>query len=126
MDLACRRAHRGKRSSISLLRRRLPRWCRALPGTVPGESGTASPVSVAASQPDTLVIYSINIRCLLSNLTELTFQINRLQPHMSLCKRLGLILVLMMSLCPVTFASHVKIDLTTKIEVASYALLKKI
>ena len=53
-------------------------------GEVPGESGTASPVSVAASQPDTLVIYSINIRCLLNNLTELSHQINRLQPQIVL------------------------------------------
>jgi len=103
---------RGPRSTLALLRRSLPRRCRALPGTTPGESGVDVPVilsSMFSQQSDSKIIssenpakdpiftqrkpaagrgnqthillYCINIRCLLSHLGELNYHLNRLQPH---------------------------------------------
>ena len=43
-DFSRRLRRRGPRSQIALLRRSLPKRCRALPGAAPGESGADAPV----------------------------------------------------------------------------------
>ena len=100
---------RGPRSRLALLRRALPKRCRALPGMTSGESGVAMPPnSPQFPQPNSSInsqpflepnvflsaitkriqttkaevtILMINIRCLHANLLELEFHLQTMRPH---------------------------------------------
>ena len=53
-----KRSHRGSRSKFALLRRSLPKRCRALPGIAHGESGARMPASSLDQPPFNSLIHS--------------------------------------------------------------------
>ena len=89
---------RGPRSHKAILRRSMPRRCRAPVDTTFGESEVdvsapfvsptpqLSPIKSIRTDVDkeAVLIYSINIRCLLSHLAELKFHLNKHRPHIVL------------------------------------------
>ena len=72
---------RGPRSQLSRLKRKIGKLGVTPPDEVSGEPETISSGRIAASQPNSLIIYSINIRCLLSKFAEFIVHIDQLQPH---------------------------------------------
>ena len=99
---------RGPRSQIAVIRRSVPKYRRTLPGMCPGESGHLIPDSIHSSLPSValhnnnidietnslhdsdasadnspkgVVVYSVNIRCLKSHLSELCFHLEEQKPH---------------------------------------------
>ena len=91
---------RGPRSQVACLHRSVPKHRRTLPGMCPGESGHIMPASNfsppsqrnnfqireihladAASSPDGIFIYLINIQNLLARTAELFFRLEIHRPH---------------------------------------------
>ena len=100
-----RRHKRGRRSNLAIIRRSLPRHCRRLPGTVPGESGTEVPEIESSSVDmfndnsnpckdnygrihklfkDKITIFVLNIRSLRAHKAELESHLEALHPHLVL------------------------------------------
>ena len=77
-----RRRKRGPRSALATLRRSLPKHCGTPADMVSGKSETA--ISDTASTSQSLSIYSINIRCLLAHVAELSFHLSVHKPHIVL------------------------------------------
>ena len=93
---------RGPRSALALIRRSVPKHRRALPSMSPGESGDRmlandlnllqdshnihndkcmSRINAEIFSRDSILIYNINIQCLLKNQAELEFQLEQHRPH---------------------------------------------
>ena len=102
LNSGTRLRRRGPRSELALIRRSVPKHRRALPSMSPGESGDTMLVN-DSSVPhqshnisdlqcttrinseilsrDSIQIYNINIRCLLSNQAELEYHLDQHRPH---------------------------------------------
>ena len=50
-------------------------------GGAPGQSGANAPVVKSAIQPDDLIVFFINIKCLLNKLGELHYHLQFVNPH---------------------------------------------
>ena len=78
---------RGPRSQLALLRRSVPKERRKLPDISPGEAGDSMSDDLIINKSHVQInkndvfIYSLNIRCLLAHLDELTSFLNDHRPH---------------------------------------------
>ena len=78
---------RGPRSQLALLRRSVPKERRKLSDISPGEAGDPMSDDLIINKPHAQInkidvfIYSLNIRCLLAHLDELTSFLNDHRPH---------------------------------------------
>ena len=76
-----RRRKRGPRSILACTRRNCRRVGDAPADATPGQSGVDASVDDGVVSPQSLIFYSINIKCLLVNLAELCHQVKVLAPH---------------------------------------------
>ena len=109
-----RRIHRGSRSLLALLRRNLPKRCRSLPGSIPGEAGIQEPENSSfdnsqhtcnsliskkdeefsvsqkrKTKKEEITIMMVNIQSVRSHQAELEFHLQMRSPQIVFLQEIG-------------------------------------